>query len=119
MIRNPQMDRANGVPPNPPPGFEPKKGQGKKVGQGGPPPGQGPKQGQQNVQGGPSVKAVDSGAIFPCLYQFVYIWPTNGSGFWSYITYIGRNSVAGWRFNRGRWQYFGLDLNKIDEFYCY
>lgn len=57
-------------PPSMPPNFVPQKGQGKKVGTTAP-----------TASGGASVFAVDTGAIFPCINQFVYIWPTNGPGF--------------------------------------
>lgn len=117
MYRREDMDRANGIPPSPPPNFVPEKGKGKKVNS------KGYNETSEIQQGGlkgmgPSVKAVDPGAVFPCLYRFTYIWPENGRGFWAFITYVGRRSVAGWRFMRGRWRYFGMDLRNIDEFYC-
>lgn len=68
--------------------------------------------------GGPTVFAVDPGAIFPCINQFVYLWTSNGRGFWAYVTYVGPRSLAGFRFRRRRWQYFGMDLRQIDSFYC-
>lgn len=68
---------------------------------------------------GPSTKAVDPGAVFPCLYRYTYIWPNRGRGFWAYPTYIGRNSISGWRYDGRRWVYFGMDLRQIRSFYCY
>lgn len=118
MFNKMNMNRSNGMPTSAPPSFEPKKGQGTKVNaapssQGAPfsgfPGGQ---------QGGPTTKAIDQGAIVPCLFRFVYIWPTNGRGFWAYLVFAGRRSVAGWRYDRGRWRYFGMDLRRIEEFYC-
>jgi hypothetical protein len=32
--------------------------------------------------------------------------------------FVGRNSVAGWRWNGFRWVYFGVDLRRIDSFVC-
>ncbi|MFD3157722.1 hypothetical protein ACFIJ5_12780 [Haloimpatiens sp. FM7330] len=95
-----QMMRQNnyGPPKTPPPKFVPDK--------------------DDKKLGGPSLKAVDPGAIRPCLYRYVYIWQTNGRSYWAYITYVGKKSIAGWRWARFRWVYFGLDLNKIDSFYC-
>lgn len=109
-------------PPSMPPDFIPQKGQGKKIGGPNKPgglgggPGGGP--GKPGGPGGPTVFAVDPGAIFPCMNQFVYIWPTNGPGFWAYITFVGPRSVGGFRFRGNRFQYFGMDLRNIEEFYC-
>lgn len=119
MFRFRAMDRANGIPPSPPPNFVPEKGKGKKVKANGYAETGMPQGGGPGPKGsGPSVKAVDPGAVFPCLYKFTYIWTSNGRGFWAYITYVGRRSLSGWRFMRGRWQYFGMDLRNVDEFYC-
>lgn len=63
-------------------------------------------------------KAIDKGSIRPCIYRYTYIWQTNGNSYWTYLTYVGRKSIGGWRWMRFRWVYFGLDLNKIDSFYC-
>lgn len=66
----------------------------------------------------PGAKAVDPGSIRPCLFRFTYIWQTNGRGYWAYLTYIGPRSLAGWRWMGWRWIYFGLDLNRVESFYC-
>jgi hypothetical protein len=98
---------------------------------------QGP-QGPQSPQGGPSSAppsftpsqpksqqfgatplAVDQGAIRPCLYRFIYIWPRRGSGFWAWLTFVGPRSVAGFRWNRNAWRYFGMDLRDISSFQCF
>lgn len=94
-------------PPSMPPNYVPNKNQGKKLGKGG-----------QTGAGGPTVFAVDPGAISPCVNQFVYIWPTNGPGFWAYITFVGRRSIGGFRFQGRRFRYFGMDLERIEEFFC-
>lgn len=62
--------------------------------------------------------AVDPGAIRGCLFRFTYIW-LNRDQFWFFPTFIGRNSVAGFRWRRNRWVYFGIDLNRIQSFQCY
>ncbi|HEX3045481.1 MAG TPA: hypothetical protein VHY08_12050, partial [Bacillota bacterium] len=59
------------------------------------------------------------GAISRCVYRFSYIWLTNGQSFWAYLVFVGRSSVAGWRFVRGRWTYFGVDLREIRSFECF
>jgi hypothetical protein len=63
--------------------------------------------------------AVDPGAIRRCLYRYVYIWLENGRSFWAWLTFVGRTSVAGWRWNGYRWVYFGIDLSDIEAFVCY
>jgi hypothetical protein len=32
---------------------------------------------------------------------------------------VGRNSIAGYRWRRNRWVYFGIDLNQIQSFQCF
>jgi len=62
--------------------------------------------------------AVDPGAIRGCLFRFTYVW-LNRDQFWFFPTFVGRNSVAGFRWRRNRWVYFGIDLNRIQSFQCY
>jgi hypothetical protein len=94
------------MPSGPPPSFTPEKPQAttKQI-QGGP--------------GGPAVMSIDQGAIRPCLYRFVYIWERNRRSYWAFITFVGRRSISGFRWNGFRWVYFGLDLRRIDSFICY
>lgn len=62
--------------------------------------------------------AVDPGGIRGCLFRFTYIWLRRG-GFWFYPTFVGRTSVAGYRWSGFRWVYFGIDLNQIQSFQCF
>ena len=64
--------------------------------------------------------AVDPGAIAGCLYRFTYVWTSRRNGFWFYPTFVGRQSVAGFQWNprRFRWEYIGIDLQRIDQFRC-
>ncbi|WP_245698359.1 hypothetical protein [Sporosarcina ureilytica] len=64
--------------------------------------------------------AVDPGAISRCLYRFTFVWLSRRQGFWFYPVFVGRTSVAGYRWNsrRRRWEYTGLDLNNINSFTC-
>ncbi|MDP4088543.1 MAG: hypothetical protein Q8930_04625 [Bacillota bacterium] len=89
------------VPTTPPPSFTPTK------------------TAAQGASGGPGTFAVDPGAIRPCTYRFIYIWPKRGMGFWAYLTYVGRRSAAGFRWNGRRWVYFGIDLRRIESFQCF
>ncbi|MFC7371690.1 transporter [Fictibacillus iocasae] len=91
------------APSGPPPSFVPQQSQAFSMGSG----------------GGPGVYAVDPGAVRPCLYQFVYIWLDNGRSFWAWLTFVGRRSVAGFRWTGRRWVYFGVDTNSINSFVCY
>lgn len=112
----------NGPPFTPPgqgPGFGPPFGP-PSGGQSGPPSGPPPsKTPTLKSTGGPTVKAVDPGAIRPCRYQYVYIWPKYGRPFWAWLTFVGPRSAAGYRWTGYRWRYFGIDLNQIESFECF
>ena len=62
--------------------------------------------------------AVDPDNISGCLYHYTYIWPRNGRPYWFYPTFIGRRSVAGYRWTGLFWVYAGVDVNQIREFQC-
>ncbi|MEC2075176.1 transporter [Metabacillus fastidiosus] len=87
-------------------------------GQGGPP--QGPPPSTIPPETQVSAFAVDPGGIRRCLYRYTFIRLNNGRGFWFYPTFVGRTSVAGyrWRPRQFRWDYFGIDLNRIRSFSC-
>jgi hypothetical protein len=70
-------------------------------------------------QFGATALAVDPGAIRPCIYRFVYIWPRRGPGFWAWLVFVGPRSVSGFRWNRNTWRYFGMDLRNISSFQCF
>lgn len=77
-----------------------------------PPPNFTPKQSQTQLF------AVDPGAIRGCLFRFTYVW-LRRDAFWFYPTFIGRRSVAGYRWIGWRWVYFGIDLDQIQSFQCF
>lgn len=62
--------------------------------------------------------AIDPGAIRGCLFRFTYIW-LRRDAFWFFPVFVGRNSVAGYRWQRNRWVYFGIDLEQIQSFQCF
>lgn len=66
-----------------------------------------------------STFAVDPGAISGCLFRYTFIWPRQGQGFWFYPTFVGRRSVAGFRWNGFFWTFSGLDLRQINQFSCF
>jgi hypothetical protein len=84
----------------------------------GPPPSYTPSMQQAQVKSVPSTMAVDPGSIRPCLYRYVYIWPRRGRGYWAWLTFVGRRSASGFRWNGRRWVYFGVDLRSIESFMC-
>lgn len=63
--------------------------------------------------------AVDPGAISRCLFRFTYVWLTNRQQFWFFPIFVGRNSVAGFRWTGFNWLYFGIDLRRIESFTCF
>lgn len=118
-----------GFPPPPPPGpggpggFPPPPGPGGGPG-GGPPVGapSSPPPSFTPTQS-PSLQAVNPGSLRGCLYRYVYIWQTNRESYWMYLTFVGPQSLAGYRWfgfgPYGYWIYFGLDLRRVQQFFCY
>jgi hypothetical protein len=117
----PPFGGQGGMPPFGPPGSGQGGGFGGGPGQAGPPFGPPPSTiPPEQGQGQFGVFAVDPGGIRGCLYRFTFIRLNNGRSFWYYPTFVGRNSVAGyrWRRNQFRWDYFGIDLDRIRSFSC-
>lgn len=85
----------------------------------GPPPSFVPSQATAQHTQGVGAFAINPGAIRPCTFRFVYLWLDNGQQFWAWLVFVGRNSVAGWRWIGFRWVYFGIDLDRIVAFVCY
>jgi hypothetical protein len=108
-------------------GGQPPFGPGGVPGPGGQPPfGPGGSQGfpggyQQSPSGGPSLQAVDPGSFYGCLRRMTRVRLTNGRRFWFYPTYIGRKSVAGYRWypRNQQWRYTGFDTDSVESFNCY
>lgn len=63
---------------------------------------------------------VDPGAIRPCRFRWVYVWLNTGDEFWIWPTFVGPNSLSGWRWDLGapRPYYFGIDLESVQSFVC-
>lgn len=85
--------QSSGPPTSPPPSFTPQKSQ---------------------VQ----TFAIDPGAIRRCLFRFTYVW-LRREAFWFFPVFIGRRSIAGYRWTGFRWVYFGIDLERIESFQCF
>lgn len=108
-----------GFPPFGPPGIggSPSDGFGQQQGPpSGPPPSFIP---QESPRVG--TFAVDPGGIRRCLHRFTFIRLTNGRSFWYFPVFVGQRSIAGWRWRprQNRWEYFGIDLNRISSFSCF
>ena len=77
----------------------------------------------QRIPEYPSIQAfaVDPGAIRGCLYRYTFVWLSRRQGFWFFPVFVGRNSVAGWRWRnrQRRWEYTGISLDQIDRFSCF
>ncbi|KAB7665191.1 hypothetical protein [Bacillus sp. B1-b2] len=110
----PNFNGPQGGPPSPPP-FDGPGGMG---GEQGPPTSPPPAFTPQLNQSSANLLSVESGSMRPCLYRYTYVWLNNGRGFWFYPTFIGRNSVAGYRWRGNRWSYYGTDTNRIRSFQC-
>lgn len=100
-------------PPSGPPSGPPTGGPG---GQEGPPSGPPPSFVPQQQQ--VSLFAVDPGSMRGCLFRYTYVWLNNRQQFWFYPIFLGRRSVAGWRWTGWRWVYFGIDLRQVQSFTC-
>ncbi|MCL2753704.1 MAG: hypothetical protein FWE44_06110 [Defluviitaleaceae bacterium] len=66
----------------------------------------------------PGFKAINPGGIVRCMDNNTYIWLVSGQNFWFYPTFVGRRSIAGYRFVRNNWVYMGFDINLIESFFC-
>jgi hypothetical protein len=98
----------------PPPFAPPGQGQGSETGAPTvPPPSFVPAQSQQA-----GTFAVDPGSMRGCLFRFTYVWLRDFQQFWFYPTFIGRNSVSGFRWTGNRWVFFGISLRQIQSFTC-
>ncbi|AWB42956.1 transporter [Paenibacillus sp. CAA11] len=63
--------------------------------------------------------AIDPGAIVGCLFRNTYVWLRNGNSFWFFPTFVGRTSVAGFRWTGRIWVFTGVDLRSIVSFTCF
>lgn len=63
--------------------------------------------------------AIDPGAIVGCLFRNTYVWLRNGNSFWFFPTFVGRTSVAGFRWTGRMWVFTGVDLRSIVSFTCF
>ena len=69
-------------------------------------------------QRAPGLRMVDPGAISRCLYSNTYVWLNNRQDFWFFPTFVGRKSIAGYRWMHRNWVFMGFGLNMVDSFFC-
>ena len=96
-----------GMPKSPPPNYVPRKTDS------------GVQKMSSGQTGGASTYAVSASSIRFCLYKYTYIWEVRGKDYWAYLLNISNRTVSGFRWFRGSWVYFGVDLRRIDSFICY
>jgi len=63
--------------------------------------------------------AVDPGGMRFCLFRNTYVWLNNGEQFWFYPVFVGRTSVAGFRWFGFFWSFFGIDTSRIRSYTCF
>ncbi|MBK3496698.1 transporter [Viridibacillus sp. YIM B01967] len=56
-----------------------------------------------------------------CLFRNTYIWLNNGNSFWFFPTFVGRNTIIGFRWSRRRfgWVYHMINPNTVRSFQCF
>lgn len=105
-------------PPSGPPGFGPPPSFG--------PPGFGPPPAGQMPLGPPPSFVpslppfgVGTSGIQSCLFRNTYIWMLNGTGFWFFLTAVGREFIAGFRWSsRSGWRFQTIARRNIRSYEC-
>jgi hypothetical protein len=105
------------MPRTAPPNFTP-EGPGMERGQLGIP-GQGPEQFGAPRRGGGGLPPNRPRELQRCVNRFTYIWLINGSNFWFFPTFVGRQFVQGFRWRRNRWEFESINLRRIFFFRCF
>lgn len=109
----PGQGRPGAGPPSPPPTFTPQL----------------PREEQQYLSEPQGFRGPFGGRIIDlrrrprdfrgCLNRFTYIWLINGSNFWFYPTFVGRNTIEGFRWRRNRWDYDRININRVLFHLCF
>ncbi|GAB0171258.1 transporter [Lysinibacillus sp. CTST325] len=105
-------------PPSEPPGFGPPPPLG--------PPSFGPPPAGQMPLGPPPSFVpslppfgVGTSGIQSCLFRNTYIWMFNGTGFWFFLTAVGREFIAGFRWSsRSGWRFQTIARRSIRSYEC-
>ncbi len=69
----------------------------------------------------PPMPAFQNGAMGMrgCLNRNTYVWLVNGTSYWYFPTYIGRQTAIGFRWRGFGWIYQRISLNNIVTFQCF
>ncbi|MBR0597599.1 hypothetical protein [Sinanaerobacter chloroacetimidivorans] len=54
-----------------------------------------------------------------CINQMTYIWLKNGNEFWFYPTFVGRQTMLGFRWRRMGWTRDRVNIKNIRSFQCF
>lgn len=92
------------LPPGPPPAFIPSKINAKAF----------------SFQGGPGTFQIGTGLITTCVNEFIYLWPRNQNGYWSWVNNIvDRQYISGLRWTGSGWVNFSERISNMEGYYCY
>ncbi|MCL2854399.1 MAG: hypothetical protein FWE21_02120 [Defluviitaleaceae bacterium] len=58
---------------------------------------------------------VDAGTMEGNMHRATYLWLTDGQQFWFCPTFLGKHSVAGYRWENGQWMYTGFGLDAVES----
>jgi hypothetical protein len=69
----------------------------------------------------PPIPAVQTGSngIRRCLNRTTYIWLNNGTSFWFIPTFVGKNTMIGFRWRGFGWVYDKINMQRIRSFQCF
>jgi hypothetical protein len=62
---------------------------------------------------------VGSQGIRGCINRNTYVWMDNGSEFWFFPTFVGRQTIIGFQWRRFGWIYNVIDSRRIRTFQCF
>lgn len=62
---------------------------------------------------------IGTSGIQSCLFRNTYIWMFNGTGFWFFLTAVGREFIAGFRWSsRSGWRFQTIARRNIRSYEC-
>ncbi len=62
---------------------------------------------------------VGPSGIRRCMNRNTFIWLTNGNNLWFFPTFVGRQSLVGFRWRGFGWIYSVIELRNIRSFQCF
>ncbi|MDR0958226.1 MAG: hypothetical protein LBM16_03340 [Clostridiales bacterium] len=61
---------------------------------------------------------IGANSMRSCLGNYAYVWLKSGESFWLYVTYIGRQSIYGYKWTYFGWAYSAVNVFMIRRFFC-